>query len=230
MSTAVATPSIGKQRFNLWETTVGKKAIMAVTGVILFGFVIGHLLGNLQVFLGREVLNHYAELLHAKPALLWVVRSVLIAAVGLHIVTAVQLALRKNQARPQAYVSKRHYQYASYASRTMYWSGPILLAFIVYHLLHFTVGAVHPEFSPTDVYSNVVIGFQRVPVSIAYIVAMLFLGLHLYHGVWSMFQSLGQARPQYTSTLKALAGVAAAFLTFGNIAIPVSILAGWVTL
>ena len=173
-----------------YEATIGKKAVMAITGAILFLFVIGHLIGNLQIYMGREQIDGYGELLHSKPTLLWAVRSVLLACVVAHIAASLQLWLLNRNARPGSYVKKGNAG-STYASRTMMWSGPMLLAFIVYHLLHFTTGQAHPQFQYLKVYDNMVAGFRQVPASIAYIVAMCFLGMHLYHGIWSMFQSLG---------------------------------------
>lgn len=211
-----------------WDTTIGKKAVMAVTGIILFGFVIGHLLGNLQVFLGREKLNHYAELLHSMPGLLWTARIGLIVAAFLHILASVQLALRKKAARPVGYVMRKPTT-SSYASRTMYWSGPIVLAFLIYHLLHFTFGVAQPDaYSPTDVYGNVVAGFQVPWISGFYILSMALLCMHLYHGLWSMFQSLGVNTPKLTGVLHRFAQVFALFIFLGNISIPIAVLAGLV--
>lgn len=210
-----------------YEAPVGKKVIMAVTGVVLFGFVAGHMLGNLLIYLGPERLNGYAQLLRSSPGLLWGTRLGLLAAVALHVAASVQLALLKREARPVGYVRYQAVQ-ASYASRTMMWSGPILLAFVVYHLLHFTFGTAHPSFNEWDVYRNVVSGFQVIPVSAAYIVAMLLLGLHLQHGLWSMFQSLGVSHPRYTPALKTLATAAAISIVAGNISIPIAVLSGLV--
>jgi succinate dehydrogenase / fumarate reductase cytochrome b subunit len=210
-----------------WQTTVGKKAVMAVTGFVLFGFVSGHLLGNLQVFLGPEKLNDYAKLLHYEPALLWMVRLALLSCVVLHVWAAFQLWLLQLDARPVKYVRKVNLN-SSYASRTMIWSGPIIAAFVIFHLLHFTLGTVHPHFDPDNVYNNVVLGFQQVPVSVSYIIAMCLLCLHLYHGVWSMFQSVGVNHPVYTPWLKRFAAVFAFLIALGNISIPVAVLAGFV--
>lgn len=208
-----------------WDTVVGKKAVMAVTGVALFAFVVGHLIGNLQIYLGPEKLNAYGELLHHMPALLWSARIGLLICVGLHILASVQLALRKNAARPVAY-ARHSYTISNYASRTMYWSGPIVLAFIIYHLLHFTFGTVHPSFREGDVYHNVVTGFQQPIVSAFYIFAMALLCMHLYHGLWSMFQSLGASHPRYAPALRTVAKIGALFIFLGNISIPISVLAG----
>jgi len=200
---------------------------MAVSGMILFLFVLGHLVGNLQIYEGPEKLNNYARFLRSMPALLWGVRLTLIVTVLLHIWSSLQLARLKFDARPTGYVKKKATQ-SSYASRTMYWSGPIILAFVIYHLLDFTFGTVNPNFQEGDVYANVIASFQLIPVSAFYIVAMLLLCMHLYHGLWSMFQSLGFSHPRYTPVLKRSAAVVAILIAAGNISIPVSVLAGLV--
>jgi succinate dehydrogenase / fumarate reductase, cytochrome b subunit len=225
MSAAAVNLPAGSLRF--WQTTVGKKAIMAATGVILFGFVVGHLAGNLQVFEGPEKLNRYAAFLKSLPALLWGARIVLSISVILHIWSSFQLWLLQREARPVGYVKKVNFN-STYASRTMQWSGPIILAFVIWHLLQFTIGAVHPgaPFDEHNVYNNVVYGFQVWPVSLFYIIAMLMLCYHLYHGLWSMFQSLGFSHPVYTPILRALAKVFAILLALGYISIPVAVLAG----
>lgn len=200
---------------------------MAVSGCILFLFVVGHLLGNLQIYEGPQKLNHYAVLLRTEPAVLWAVRIVLLVMVLLHIWSSVQLAGRKINARPVGYQKKRATG-SSYASRTMYWSGPIILAFVIYHLLDFTFGAVNPHFVPGNVYGNVVASFQVIPVAGFYIFAMILLCMHLYHGLWSMFQSLGFGHPRYTPMLRRAAATVAILIAAGNISIPVAVLAGWV--
>jgi succinate dehydrogenase / fumarate reductase cytochrome b subunit len=212
---------------NFYASTVGKKAVMAVSGLVLFLFVIGHLVGNLQIYEGPEKLNTYARFLRSMPALLWAVRVTLIVMVVLHIWSSVQLALLKFDARPTGYIKKKATQ-SSYASRTMYWSGPIILAFVIYHLLDFTFGAVNPRFQEGDVYANVVASFELIPVSAFYVVAMLLLGMHLYHGLWSMFQSLGFSHPRYSPVLKRGAAVIAILIAAGNISIPLSVLSGLV--
>jgi succinate dehydrogenase / fumarate reductase cytochrome b subunit len=203
--------------------------VMAVTGIILFAFVIGHLLGNLQVFEGPAKLNAYGAFLHSIGEFLWPVRIILLIAVTLHIVATVQLALRKKRARPIEYSVKKAIA-SSYASRTMYWSGPIVLAFIIFHLLHLTAGYIHPgaAYIEGDVYHNVVSGFQVWWVSLSYIVAISLLGLHLRHGLWSMFQTLGIHQPQYTVRFKKAAMVIALLITLGYISIPISVLLGLV--
>jgi succinate dehydrogenase / fumarate reductase cytochrome b subunit len=212
---------------SFWGSTNGKKAVMAVTGAVMFVFVIGHLAGNLQVFEGPEKLNAYGKLLHDLGELLWPVRIVLLLCVTLHIVATVQLALVKKRARPVGYSAKKAIA-SSYASRTMYWSGPIVLAFIIFHLLHLTAGYIHPEyqFIEGDVYHNVVAGFQVWWVSLWYIFSIVLLGMHLRHGLWSAFQSLGMNHPRHTPILKSAAWVIAVAIVLGYISIPISVLLG----
>jgi succinate dehydrogenase / fumarate reductase cytochrome b subunit len=215
-----------------YEAPVGKKAVMALSGVVLVGFVLGHMLGNLQIFLpqgpdGKYAIDAYGEALHHNAPLLWGVRAVLLLSVIAHIVSAVQLALLKNAARPVPYIRSTPIV-STYASRTMYWSGPIVLAFLIYHLLHFTTGQAHPDFQFLHVQQNVIRGFSVWYVSLFYIVSMILLCLHLYHGVWSMFQSLGIAHPSYTPKLQLGAKAFAILIAAGNISIPIAVLAGLV--
>jgi succinate dehydrogenase / fumarate reductase, cytochrome b subunit len=212
-----------------WYSTTGKKIVMAVTGAILFLFVIGHMLGNLQVFEGPERINAYGHFLHSLGEILWAERIGLLAAVVLHITATVQLGLRSKAARPVGY-SRREAINSSYASRTMYWSGPIVLAFVIFHLLHLTAGIIVPgaAFIEGDVYHNVVSGFQVWWVSVWYIFAICLLGLHLRHGIWSMFQSVGLNHPRYTPMLKQAAVWIAAIIVLGYISIPISVLLGLV--
>jgi succinate dehydrogenase / fumarate reductase cytochrome b subunit len=233
MSTAAITPLHRAVRF--YEAPIGKKAVMAITGVILFGYVLGHLAGNLQIFSSDPAqINRYAAFLHnpSNAGLLWGARIALLAAVVLHIVASIQLWLLQRQARPQAYVKKAD-PAANYASRTMMWSGPIVAAFIIFHILHLTVGSVVPlnEIGPNepDVRANVVNGFLNPAISGFYILAIVLLCTHLYHGLWSMFQSLGFNHPRYTPKLKLGAKVFAILIALGNISIPLAVLAGIVT-
>ena len=213
------------------RSSLGLKIVMALTGIVLFGFVIAHMIGNLQVYLGPEVFNHYAELLRelGHGMALWIARAGLLVAVGLHIWSAWRLTLMNNAARPVGYreVERRE---STYASRTMRWSGVILLLFIVYHLLHFTFGvhAVHPQFVPGDAYHNFVTGFQNPLVSGFYILAMLALGLHLYHGAWSFMQTLGLSHPRYDHLRYAFAALVTIVILAGNISFPVAVLTGYV--
>ena len=216
-------------RLRFWDTTVGKKAVMAVTGFILFGFIVGHLLGNLQIFEPPEKINHYSVMLRSVPSLLWGARITLLISVLLHIWASFALWNLQRAARPVSYVKKANV-HSTYASRTMMWSGPIILAFVIYHLLNFTFGTVHPggPFDEHNVYNNVVTGFQFWPSSVFYIIAMIMLCYHLYHGLWSMFQSLGFSHPVYTPWIQRGAKVVAILIAIGYISIPVAVLAGFI--
>ena len=231
MSTIAITPIHRVVRF--YEAPIGKKVVMAVTGLMLFGYVLAHLLGNLQIYAGPDQINRYAAFLHnpANAGLLWGARCVLLAAVGLHILAAVQLWMLKNDARPVSYVKKDDAA-ATYASRTMEWSGPIVLAFIIFHILHLTVGAVGPvpqELADgPDVRANVINGFSNPLIAGFYIVAILMLCTHLYHGLWSMFQSLGISHPKYTPKLKTFAAIFAILIAIGNCSIPIAVMVGLV--
>ncbi len=212
-----------------WQSSNGKKVVMAVTGVMMFGFVIGHMLGNLQMYEAPEHINAYSHFLHNLGELLWIERGVMLLAIALHIVAAVQLALRSKAARPIGY-SRKEAINSSYASRTMYWSGPIVLVFIILHLLQFTAGYIHPhaQFIAGDVYGNVVSGFQVWWVSAWYIFAISLLGLHLSHGLWSMFQSVGLAHPRISPYLRKAAVAVATLIVLGYISIPISVLLGFI--
>jgi succinate dehydrogenase cytochrome b subunit len=225
MSATAVNLSTDSLRF--WRSVIGKKAIMAVTGFVLFAFVIGHLVGNLQIFLPPERINRYAAVLRSHPILLWGVRSALLVTVLLHIWSSFQLWVLQREARPLNYVKKTNLN-STYASRTMLWSGPIILAFVIFHLLHLTFGTVHPggAFDEQNVYNNVVTGFQVWPVSLFYMVAMIMLCYHLYHGLWSMFQSLGFSHPAYTPWLQRIAKIVAILIAVGNISMPIAVLAG----
>ena len=224
-TTVISAHDVRPVRF--WESANGKKIVMALTGLILFLFVLFHMLGNLQVFEGPEQLNYYGAALRRFPEVLWAVRCILIIAVLLHIWASVLLALRKSRARPVGYSTKENIA-STYASRTMYWSGPILLAFIIFHLLHFTTGTIHPggRFIEGDVYHNVISGFQVWYVSAWYIFSMALLGLHIRHGAWSMFQTVGFNHPRHTPILKKTALVLAAVIVAGYISIPISVMLG----
>lgn len=212
-----------------WQSTNGKKAVMAVTGAILFLFVLGHLLGNLQIFDGPARINAYGRFLKSTGELLWIVRGGLIVAVVLHIWATVQLWLRNRKARPVAYAVKKSVA-SNYADRTMYWSGPIILAFVILHILEFTTGNLHPRstFSDGDIYANVVSGFRVWYISAWYIFSMILLGFHLRHGLWSMFQSLGLNHPRHSPFLKQAALWITIAIVAGYISIPIGVLAGWV--
>ncbi len=228
MSTTAVSPR-ALRVVGFWDSTNGKKVVMAITGAIMFLFVIGHLAGNLQIYEGRDKFNGYAHFLRTIGEVLWTVRVILIASVILHITATIQLAHRKKAARPVGYSRKKAIA-SSYASRTMYWSGPIILAFVIFHLLQFTAGYIHPEsrFIEGDVYHNVIAGFSVWWVSVWYIFSMVLLGLHLRHGIWSMFQSVGFNHPRHTPILKSAALVIATLIVLGYISIPISVLLGFV--
>lgn len=223
MSSAALAPSNPAR--SLFASVIVKKALMAVTGAALFLFVTAHLLGNLQVFLGPDAINNYAAGLKSIPEILWGARLGLLACVAIHIVTTIQLARINSRARPQAYAKKTN-THSTAASRTMYLSGPMIAAFIIYHLLHMTVGSAHPQFSETDVYSNMVFGFRVWWVSAAYIVAMGLLCLHLRHGVQSMFQSLGFNHPKHTPRIRNAANAIGLLYFAGFVSIPLAALTG----
>jgi succinate dehydrogenase / fumarate reductase cytochrome b subunit len=216
----------------LYSTTVGKKFTMAITGAILFVFVVVHMLGNLKAFWGPDKLNHYAEGLRSLGApffghgqLLWLLRIVLLACVGLHMLSATQLTLRSWTARPVGYKNTPHLE-LSYSSRTMRWGGVIIGLYVVYHLMHFTWGNLHPQFVPGDVYANLITGFRSVPVVAVYLVALVMLMFHLYHGLWSALQTVGVSHPEYDRMLHGTAAVVAVLLFVGFAVVPVSVLAG----
>jgi succinate dehydrogenase / fumarate reductase cytochrome b subunit len=208
-----------------WRSTIGKKVVMAVTGTILVLFVIGHMAGNLQMFLGPDVMNRYAAFLKSSMELLWVARIGLLAAAVLHIVSAYQVTMINRAARPVAY-ALREPQVSTLASRTMRLGGVIIALFIIYHLGHFTTGAFHPAFSHTQVYGNVIIGFSSPWVVLFYVVAMAFLGLHLFHGAWSAVRTLGAAKPSPAPLHRRVALAIAIVVWAGFTVIPVAVLLG----
>ena len=200
---------------------------MALTGAVLVGFVIVHMAGNLQVFAGPDQFNRYAHTLKAMPAVLWGARLTLLTSVFFHIWAAFSLWRLKQEARPTGYVRKKAIA-SGYAARTMYWSGPILLLFIVYHLMQFTIGVGGTPFLEDEPYDNLVAGFSVIPIALFYILAMGCLCFHLFHGVWSLFQTLGINHPRYTPKLRLLAKVIAILLFLGFSSIPAGVLTGMV--
>jgi succinate dehydrogenase / fumarate reductase cytochrome b subunit len=232
--------------FDIYRSAMAKKVVMAVTGLILFGFVLGHMAGNLKLYLGQYQqgehqgeyqIDVYAEGLReiGAPILrhgdaLWIARIGLLAAVLLHIVSAYQLTMINWRARPEGYARSMVPQASTYASRTMRYGGVIILLFVVYHLLHLTVGSVHPDFEPGEVYRNVVIGFSQPLVSAFYVLAQIALGLHLYHGLWSLFQSIGWSGERFDRFRRQFSAVFAIVITLGNISFPVAVLTGLVGL
>ncbi len=227
-----------KSSKNVFTSTLGLKAQMALSGVVLIGFVLVHMLGNLQIFLGPAALNDYAELLKSNKAVLWGARLVLISSIGVHLYSAYTLTMRSRAARKKRYAQKS-WLGSSYAVRTMRWGGVILLLFIVYHLLHLTVGApVAPSQhmasmlpnndGQVDVYGNVVRGFKNPIVAIFYILAQCALGLHLAHGVWSMVRTLGVTKRAWIQKAQLGAVAFGILITIGNCSIPLAVFIGLV--
>jgi len=211
---------------SLWESSVGKKAVMGVTGLILVAYLITHVAANLLVFEGPTRLNAYAAVLHQTGALLWGARLVLLVAVILHIVAAVQLTRRRQAARPVGYAGGRTPQVSTWASRTIRWGGALILVFLVYHILHFTTGTLHPDFVELNPHHNVTTGFRDPLVALFYLIAMAAVGLHLYHGIWSSGRSLGISAPSPRPLKRRVAAVVAVFVWLGFSAIVVGVLVG----
>ncbi|MDJ1135288.1 succinate dehydrogenase cytochrome b subunit [Streptomyces iconiensis] len=215
----------------LWGSTIGKKVVMAVSGLVMLAYLVAHMLGNLKVFFGPGEMNGYAHWLRTfgEPVLhyewfLWVVRVVLLAAVVLHGVSAYQLSRRDIAARPVKYQHKR--QRTSYATRTMRWGGIILTLFIVWHLLDLTTGTVNPRGQSGHPYENIVAAFRTWYANVIYIVAMLAVGLHIRHGFWSAAQTLGVTKPGTARVLKATSNVLALVLTLGFLSVPLGVMTG----
>lgn len=220
---------------NLYQTYVGKKWVMAITGVIGLLFIAGHMFGNLKMYLGEEEFLHYAEGLRTvayplvpEKFLLWLARLGLLAALVLHVHSAFSIWQRNRAARSMGYQSSRDYIAADWASRTMLWTGPILLLFIAFHLADLTFGveAANPDFVAGDVYQNVIASFSRAPVAAIYVIANLALGIHIYHGTWSLFQSLGVNNPQINQGRRIFAALFALVIVAGNISFPLAVMLG----
>jgi len=210
-----------------YKSSVGKKVVMAVTGVIGIGFLILHVLGNLLAFRGAGALNSYSHFLKSTGELLWGLRVVLIVAVILHVIAAYQLTMQNRAARPDGY-ARYEPEASTFASRTMRWGGVLLLIFIVVHILHFTTGTIRPAgfFTPGDVYANVVGSFRIWWVVLFYVVAMIALGAHIFHGAWSSVRTLGVARPSENPLHKRVALILALFLWLGFTSVPVAVFLG----
>jgi len=226
---------------DLYGTAVGKKYVMAITGIGLLGFVLFHMIGNLKMYLGQEDLNHYAHFLERllypilpEKGTLWLLRGGLITMAILHIHAAYSLTVLNKQARPVKYQSERDYQVASFASRTMRYTGIIVVLFLIWHLLDLTFGAgavnsyvgTKDAEGVKDVYGAVAFSLNRVPVAIFYILANIALGTHLFHGVWSLFQSLGWNNPRFNKWRRAIATAFATIIVVGNVSFPIAVLAG----
>jgi succinate dehydrogenase / fumarate reductase cytochrome b subunit len=216
-----------------WRSTVGKKMVMAVTGLILFAYVLVHMLGNLQLFAGDggKAINEYAAFLHSTRAapLLWGARIVLLACITLHVWAAIALTIQAWGARPVGY-AKRKYREADYYARTMIWSGPIIGAFVVYHVLHLTLGMGGAPFEELNAYGNVIRGFSIPCVAIFYIIAVLMLMAHFRHGLWSWFQTIGWSHPAHDGARRCVANVLTAIVVIGDLSFPIAVLLKLVTI
>jgi succinate dehydrogenase cytochrome b subunit len=219
-----------------YRSDIGKKWVMAVTGLVLMGYVFAHMVGNLHVFEGARQLDEYGEWLREflappfpRTMGLWIIRVVVIVSLALHIHAAYALTRVNWRARPQKYESRRDYVAANFAARTMRWTGIIVFLFLVFHILDLTWGAANPGYVRGEVYRNTVASFERVPVALAYIVANIALGVHLYHGGWSLFQSVGWNNPRFNIWRRYFAIGFAVVVTLGYIIVPIAVQIRWVT-
>jgi succinate dehydrogenase / fumarate reductase, cytochrome b subunit len=210
-----------------WDSSIGKKALMALTGIILSAYIVAHLLGNMQIYMGAEVIDRYAHFLHSNAGLLWTARVVLLAAFLVHAISGIQLYMRKSAARPVEYHTKANLQ-GSTASRTMLITGVMILCFVVYHVLHLTTGTLHPDYEHLAAFHNVTAGFRQPIAALLYVIAMVAVGFHLWHGLYSMFGSLGFSHPRYTPGLRRAAALVATLIALANISVPVAVLTGMV--
>lgn len=210
----------------LYRSTIGKKVLMALSGVVLFGFLIGHMLGNLQYFLGPEVINAYGASLHESMLLLWGVRVVLLVSLVVHVAMTVQLVRRNAAARPNAYARKRTVA-ASLAARTMIISGPVIFVFVLFHIAHLTLGwrVVPPDFIPGDMYTNLSTGFRVPWVAVFYVVCVGLVAMHVFHGAWSMFRTIGLVHPRYDRMVRVFATATAIAIGVGFASLPITIVA-----
>jgi succinate dehydrogenase / fumarate reductase, cytochrome b subunit len=238
--TGTATASKKRKPFllDLYSTAVGKKYVMAITGIIGIGFIISHMVGNLKMYLGKEAngvyaIDEYGEFLRKllvpivpHGVALWGLRLVLIGAIALHLHAAYSLTILNKHARPVKYQSPRDYVAANFASRTMRWTGIIVLLFIIWHLLDLTWGTTNPDFVHGAVYNNVDASLSRIPVALFYILANIALGTHLFHGVWSLFQSIGWSNPRFNKWRRQAALGIATAVVVGNVSFPIAVLAG----
>jgi succinate dehydrogenase / fumarate reductase, cytochrome b subunit len=217
---------------SLWRSTIGKKYVMAITGLIWFGYLVVHLWGNLKIYGGPQPLNAYGGFLRTvgdpffgNSQVLWLARIILIPAFVIHIWAAVQLTERDRASRPRSYAMRKNLE-STIASRTMIYGGLFILLFVIYHVLDLTFGTVNPSFEEGNIYHNVVASFRVWPVALFYVLAMLAVGLHLFHGVWSLFQTLGWNTARANRLIRNFATFCAVLLTVGNISIPVAVLTG----
>lgn len=239
-ATATAIGTRRKRPFllDLYSTAVGKKYVMAISGIAMMGFVLFHMIGNLKMYQGAEALNHYAEFLKEllyplapKGVVLWILRGGLITMLLLHLHAAWSLTRLNRFARAVKYQGPRDYQVAKFASRTMRWTGIIVLAYLVWHLLDFTFGTVNTvgtdgTFVRGEVYENVVRSLDRPVVAAFYVLANVLLGIHLFHGAWSIFQSLGWNNPRFNTWRRGFATGFATIVVVGNVSFPIAVIAG----
>ena len=225
MSASVTGTAAGPQ---FYRATIGKKIVMAITGLVMAGFTVAHMAGNLGVIRGEEHFNAYAQLLRTSMPLLWAARGVLLLSLVLHVRAALQLYALKAKARPVAY-AKKGYRTASFSSRFMIWSGYALAAFVVFHILHLTLGVVPgSDYVEGNVFHNVSVAFHNPIVILVYLVSMAFLFLHLQHGLYSFTQSLGLSHPGYASKAKTAAWGLAAVIAGGFAFAPIAFMANLV--
>jgi succinate dehydrogenase / fumarate reductase, cytochrome b subunit len=223
-ATPVASTSGRLRRF--WDATIGKKIVMAVSGVLMAGFLVTHMSANLLAFAGPAEINGYSRFLHSVPEILWPIRIGLLVSFVVHIVSAWELTRVSKKARPAGY-AKRVPQVSTFAARTIRWGGVLLFVFVIYHLLHFTFGTAHPSFVPLDPYANLVVGYRSQPVvAFVYLLAMVVVGLHLYHGLWSSSRTLGVRRPSPWPFKRKVALVVAGTLWLGFSMVPIGVLTG----
>ena len=221
-----------KAIISFYQSSIGKKWIVALTGLVLVGFVTGHMIGNLQIFLGQEQINKYAAFLQGLGELLWIIRGFLLACIGIHIVTTVLLSIQNNAATPQKYAVNNP-QAATIAAKTMIWSGAILISFLVFHLLHFTTQSIHPEWRNLhdekglhDVYSLVILGFQNPLATGFYLLGLFMLCMHLTHGIQSFIQTLGVRSRKIAQPISTASPYLAGIIFLGYAAIPVASILG----
>ncbi len=226
-----------QRALTFYSTTIGKKVVMAVSGVVMLGFTLGHLSGNLKAFSGAQELNEYAQWLRQVPMLLWATRIAVLAAFVVHFASAYQLWQRNKGARKTRY-AKQVFTATDYAARTMYWTGPILFFYILFHLAHLTFG--HEIFGDSAMfgiegytweasnpYNNMVYGFQHWVIVVPYVLGVVSFGMHLFHGIWSMFQSIGANHPKYNALRRDAAIAVASLLTIGFLSLPIAVMAGY---
>ena len=228
-----------QRALTLTKTTIGKKAIMALSGVVMLGFVIGHLSGNLKAFASPAAFNEYSAWLRTMPGVLWGTRLVLLGALAAHMASAFSLWSRNRDARKNRYAKKRDLA-TDYAAKTMYWTGPILFFYVAFHLVHLTFGGmIFGEESAvfgiegytwdhSNPYNNMVYGFQHWAVVVPYVLGVTAMGMHLFHGIWSAFQTVGFNHPRYNHLRRDLSIALAVFLTLGFLSIPAAVLMGWI--